>query len=466
MHLQFYGAAGEVTGSCHIVDIGGRRLLIDCGLIQGGATPDERNRAPFPFDAAGIDAVILSHAHIDHCGRLPLLHRRGFRGVVYATAACRDLARILLMDGAVMQQRDAERENRRRARDGRKGRAEPLYTEDDAEAALGLIRTVDYGRAFAVLPGVELTFRDAGHILGSASVWLRLCEGDLERRIVFSGDLGQYDSPILRDPEPGPVADLVVMESTYGDRLHRDRAATLAELGEILLHARKGGGNVLIPAFAVGRSQDLLYELGTHFAAWDLGAWRIFLDSPMAIDASQVYWRHPELYDEEARELRGRTGTLPPLPNLTLCRTAEESMAINRIPGGAIVIAGSGMCTGGRIVHHLKHNLPRPECDVVFTGFQAEGTLGRAIVDGRDEVRIHGSPVRVAASVHTLGGFSAHGDQADLRRWYVALPGRPPVWLVHGEKSASAAFRDALRHEGVQAEVAVPGVRLDLGAAA
>jgi metallo-beta-lactamase family protein len=463
MHLEFFGAAGEVTGSCHIVEVGGRQLLLDCGLIQGGAAPDERNRAPFPFDAAAVDAVILSHSHIDHCGRLPLLSKRGFRGPVYATAACRELARILLMDSATMATRDAERENRRRQRDGLKGRVEPLYTPEDAEATLRMFRTVPYGRAVEVLPGVALEFRDAGHILGSASVCLRLSEGEVERRVVFSGDLGQYDSPILRDPESGLDADLVLMESTYGSRLHRDRDATLVEFGEILQAARADAGNVLIPAFAVGRSQDVLYELGVHFEEWRLSDWRIFLDSPMAIEASEVYWRHAELFDEEARELSIRAERMPPLPNLTLCRTVEESMAINDLTSGAIVIAGSGMCTGGRIVHHLKHNLSRRECHVVFSGFQAAGTLGRAIVDGRERVRINGAPIPVAAQVHTLGGFSAHGDQADLMRWYAGLAGKPPVWLVHGEYEASEGLRDKLRGNGVRAEIAAPGVRIDLG---
>jgi len=463
MHLQFFGAAGEVTGSCHILEVGRRRFLLDCGLIQGGVAHGERNREPFPFDAAGIDAVILSHAHIDHCGRLPLLHKRGFRGPVHATAACRDLARILLLDCAALAEHDAEREQRRRSRNGDRSNVAPLYTTGDAEAALRSFRVVPYGRAVEVLPGVELSFRDAGHILGSASVCLRLTEGDLERRLVFSGDLGQYDSPILRDPEAGLAGDLVLMESTYGGRLHRDRESTLAELGEILSRARRDGGNVLVPAFAVGRSQDLLYELSTHYDQWRLDDWQIFLDSPMAIEASEVYWRHSELYDEEARELRLRVGAMPQLPSLRLCRSVEESMAINRNTSGAIVIAGSGMCTGGRIVHHLKHNLSRSECHVVFTGFQAAGTLGRAIVDGRDEVHIHGAPVRVEARVHTLGGFSAHGDQADLLRWYSGIAGQPPVWLVHGERESSGILREVLERKGVRAGIAEPGVRLDLG---
>jgi metallo-beta-lactamase family protein len=464
MQLQFFGAAGEVTGSCHILEVGRHRILLDCGLIQGGVTHGERNREPFPFEAAEIDAVILSHAHIDHSGRLPLLHKRGFRGPVFATAASRDLARILLLDCAAIAAHDAERAARRRGRNGGRGAVEPLFTEADAEAVLGLFRSVRYGQPFRVLPGVELTFRDAGHILGSACVCLRLVEDGVERRLVFSGDLGQYDSPILRDPEAGFAADLVVMESTYGGRQHRDREATLVELGEILLRARRDGGNVVIPAFAVGRSQEVLYQLGIHYDEWQVADWQVFLDSPMAIEASEVYWRHSELFDEEARAQRAREASMPALPNLRLCRTVDESMAINRVTNGAIVIAGSGMCTGGRIVHHLKHNLPRGECDLVFTGYQAAGTLGRALVDGRDEVRILGSVVPVKARVHTLGGFSAHGDQADLLRWYSGIAGEPPVWLVHGEPDASTALRDVFSQSGVQAGIAEPGLRIDLGA--
>lgn len=480
MHLQFYGAAGEVTGSCHILHVQGRTVLLDCGLIQGGAEPDLRNREPFPFEAAHIDAVILSHAHIDHCGRLPLLRKRGFRGPVYATAACRDLARILLADSAHMAERDAERANRRREEQGghaqrrdrahRSGRdhrqqtglVQPLFTVADAAEVIGQFEIVPYGRATDVLPGLRLAFRDAGHILGSASVWLDLQEGDVRRRVVFSGDVGQYDTPILQDPDSDGHADVVIMESTYGDRTHRDRAATLDEFGAILREARRGGGNVLIPAFAVGRSQEILYELAAHFDAWEVGRWQVFLDSPMAIEASQVYWSHPELYDAAASAARRRADRMPALPNLVLCRTAMESMAINPVRDGAIIIAGSGMCTGGRIVHHLKLNLPRPECNVIFSGFQAMGTLGRAIVDGRPLVRIHGEQFPVRASVHTLGGFSAHGDQVDLLRWHATLQGEPRTWLVHGETKGAEGLRDVLAQKGVAAHVARPLQSLDL----
>lgn len=465
MQLEFYGAAGEVTGSCHILRVRGATLLLDCGMIQGGEHPELRNRAAFPFDAAQVDAVVLSHAHIDHCGRLPVLHRRGFRGPIYATRPCRDLVRILLADSANLAARDAERENRQRAEAHVRERVEPLYAPEDAERTLRLFRVHSYDEAITVLPGVELRFRDAGHIMGSASVWLRLHDDGTARHIVFSGDIGQYDSPILRDPQTDPslTVELAIMESTYGDRRHREREDTLRELAGILRAAGRDGGNVLIPAFAVGRSQDVLYELGRHYDEWRLSEWQIFLDSPMAIEASEIYWRNHRYFDEEASTMRLQPGAFPPLPNLKLVRTTEESLAINRIAHGAIIIAGSGMCNGGRIVHHLKHNLARPECDVIFTGYQAEGTLGRAIVDGLAYVRIHGDPVRVAARIHTLGGFSAHGDREDLLRWHAALPGRPPVWLVHGETGAATALRDAFAARGIAAQVARSGQTLDLG---
>lgn len=466
MHLEFYGAAGEVTGSCHVLTVRGRTLLLDCGLIQGGADPDIRNRAAFPFDPAAIDAVVLSHAHIDHCGRLPLLRKRGFRGPIFSTPATRDLARILLADSAHMAEREAERFQRRQAEHRgapARGQREPLFTTDDATETLKQFKTVPYQQPHEVMPGVVVTFRDAGHILGSAGVWLELEEEGRRARVVFSGDIGQFDSPILRDPVGNGEADVVVMESTYGNRLHRERAETLREFGAILRAAKQDGGNVLIPAFAVGRSQEILYELATHFDDWGVGDWRVFLDSPLAIEASAIYARHPELYDEEAGAAHSAAERgVPALPNLQLCRSAQESMAINTMRGGAIVIAGSGMCTGGRIVHHLKHNVSRPECDVIFTGFQAGGTLGRALVDGRATVRIHGEPFAVRARVHTLGGFSAHGDRDDLLRWHATVGGAPRTYLVHGEAEGAQGMQDALRAQGKFAEIAQPAMRVDL----
>jgi metallo-beta-lactamase family protein len=460
MHLEFYGAAGEVTGSCHILEVGGRRLLLDCGMIQGGRHAEQRNREPFPFDPAGLDAIVLSHAHIDHSGRLPLAVKLGFGGPIVTNSACRDLCRILLADSASLAERDADLASKRRGG----GRVEPLYTVDEAMQAVDRMVTQAYDVEREILPGVAVTFRDAGHILGSASVELTLTAASATRRLVFSGDLGQYDSPILRDPADMGTADMVVMESTYGDRLHRDRAATVRELGDILRGAWDDGGNVLIPAFAVGRTQEVLYQLGQHFEEWGLARWRIYLDSPMAIEASEVYWQHSDLFDEESLRLKREFDRMPLLPNLIFSRSADDSRAINRLTRGAIVIAGSGMCTGGRILHHLRHNLARRECHVIFTGYQAEGTTGRAIVDGAQYVRIHDAEVRVAAHVHTLGGLSAHGDQKDLLRWYASFDNRPPVWLVHGESRSAAALAQKLEESGVAATVATPGMRVDLAA--
>jgi metallo-beta-lactamase family protein len=298
--------------------------------------------------------------------------------------------------------------------------------------------------------------------MGSSSLELTLHEDGLRRRLVFSGDLGQYDTPILKDPWRFEAADLVLMESTYGDRLHRGRDDTARELGAILAQAARDGGNVLVPAFAIGRSQELLYLLAKHYAPWQVDRWGIFLDSPMAVAASRVYWKHHDRHDEEASRLRVGFGGLPPLPNLTLSETAEQSRAINGIRAGAIIIAGSGMANGGRILHHLRHNLERPECHVVIVGFQAPGTLGRQLVDRVPEVFIHGRRIRVAAQVHTLGGLSAHGDQDDLLRWYDNFSPAPPVYLVHGEVTAAEALAVKIRERGAAATVTRPGLTVDL----
>ncbi|MCS6947412.1 MAG: MBL fold metallo-hydrolase [Steroidobacteraceae bacterium] len=464
MQLEFFGAAGEVTGSCHILRVGGRVLLLDCGLIQGGRDAPLRNRRPFPFDPSAVDAVLLSHAHIDHCGRLPLLVKRGFRGPIFTNSACAELLPILLYDAADLMLRDAERNRHRDFGGDDRELLEPLFEREHVDATLRRIRTVPYDKRIETLPGVQLRVRDAGHIMGSSSLELWLTEGELRRKLVFSGDLGQYGSPILEDPHAFDCADLVLMESTYGGREHRDRATTEAELGGVLEEAWRARGNVIIPAFAIGRSQDLLYLFGKYFDRWQMARWKIVLDSPMAIEASRIYWKYPEHYDQEARRLRRDFERLRPLPNLQLCRTAEESRAINALRSGAVVIAGSGMCNGGRVLHHLRHNLERPECHVVITGFQAPGTLGRQLVDRAATVRSHGTEIRVAASVHTLGGLSAHGGQKDLLRWYGSFRDRPPVYLVHGEPAAAGALQQRLQRSGANATVTWPGLTVDLAA--
>jgi len=458
MKLEFFGAAAEVTGSCHILHIDGKKVLLDCGLIQGSRRDENRNRDPFPFDATAIDAVVLSHAHLDHCGRLPLLVKRGFRGPVFAQEASCELVAILLADAAHLAERDAAYRSRKTGK-----KVKPLYTFAEGEKVIRQLRGRKYREVFRVIKGVKVRFRDAGHILGSCAVEIWAEDKSIERKIVFSGDLGQYDTPILKDPEPIDRADVVLMESTYGGRRHRDRDQTISELGEILTSARSRKGNILIPAFSIGRSQEILYQLGKHYKEWELQRFQIFLDSPMAIEASRVYWEYTHLYDEEATRLRLENGGMPLLPNLTLSRSADESMAINRIRSGAIVIAGSGMCNGGRIIHHLKHNLNREETQVLITGYQANGSLGRRLVNREKTVRIHGKTIQVRAAIHTVGGLSAHGDQDDLARWYENMKNRPPVYLVHGEGDSQEAFQKYLRkRNGADVKLPKPGDVLDL----
>jgi len=451
LKLEFFGAAGEVTGSCHILEVNGRKVLLDCGLIQGSHSDEARNRDPFPFDTAEIHAVVLSHAHLDHCGRLPLLVKRGFRGPVFAQEASCELAAILLADAARLEERDAEYLSRKTG-----NRIKPLFTFAEGEEAVRQMRGVRYREKVEVAPGLVVRFRDAGHILGSCAVELWASDNGRECKLVFSGDLGQFDTPILKDPECIDRADLVLMESTYGGRRHREREDTIREIGDIISSAAAGSGNILIPAFAIGRSQEILYQLGKHHEDWDLRRFEIFLDSPMAIEATKVYWEHPSLYDAEATCLRRENGGMPLLPNLHQSRSTRDSIAINRLRSGAIIIAGSGMCNGGRIVHHLKHNLPHAKNHVIIVGYQARGSLGRRLVEGQKQVRIHGENVEVRARIHTVGGLSAHGAQDDLARWYECMKNRPPVYLVHGEEDARQAFAGYLA-ERSGATVHTPG---------
>ncbi|MBX2867470.1 MAG: MBL fold metallo-hydrolase [Acidiferrobacterales bacterium] len=460
MELEFFGAAGEVTGSCHIVRVNGRQFLLDCGMIQGNRKQEQRNREPFPFNPEEIDAVVLSHAHIDHSGRLPLLVKRGFNGPIYTHNATKDLCGILLEDSASLAQRDAEYANRKRPD---KPPIEPLYSIQDARQVLRFLKGSKYNQKIEILPGVEIRFQDAGHIIGSTSVELWLREGEVRKKIVFSGDLGQYDTPILHDPAVIEEADLVLMESTYGGRTHRERSLTHDEIGEIVSEAHHGKGNILIPAFAIGRSQEVLYTLGTHYEEWKMSRWHVFLDSPMAIKASEVYWDYPHLYDDEATKFRRELHEMPRLKNLHLTSSTEESMVINKVTSGGIIIAGSGMCNGGRIRHHLRHNLSRPECHVVIVGYQSPGTLGRRLVDGEEEVRIKGQWIRVQAKIHTVGGLSAHGDEDDLVRWFRGFVNKPPVYLVHGETKSARALEQKLQNEaGTRATVADSGAVIDL----
>jgi metallo-beta-lactamase family protein len=436
-----------VTGSCHLLEVGGYRVLLDCGQIQGSRLDEEQNRVPLPVGR--LDAVVLSHAHIDHSGRLPLLCRQGFKGPIYTHRATGELCAIMLHDAAYLHEKDAEWQNKKRRRKGLKG-VEPLYTRDDARIALAQFVGLEYDAPHEILPGIEVTLRNAGHILGAAIVELALRENGTAFRLVFSGDLGYAAAPLMRPPATIERADLVLMESTYGNRNHRPFAATIDELRAIFRDAADDRGNILIPAFAVGRTQDLLYLLSQHHDDFGLDRWQIYLDSPMAIATTELYWRHGDL--QKARLFGAGEG--PPRINVIAAESSEDSQRINAIESGAIVIAGSGMCSGGRILHHLKHNLWRPECHVVMVGFQAEGTLGRRLVDGAQRVRLWQETINVAAKIHTVGGLSAHADQAGLLAWYGAFANRPPVCLVHGERGAQHALAAALRVSfGVEARI-------------
>lgn len=449
MKVTFLGAAQEVTGSCTMVETEKVRFLVDCGMFQGGREAAGRNRASFVFDPRSIGFVLLTHAHIDHSGLLPKLWRDGFRGPIYTTPATAELLEIMLRDSASIQEADAERA--KRARNRGDVAAEPIYTMADAEAALGQLRDVNYDTLFSPHGSISVRLRDAGHILGSAilEIWVR--EGSHERKLVFSGDLGQPGRPILRDPYPIEDADMLFVESTYGDRLHKNLADTLDEFVTVVnetLEVRKG--NVVIPAFAVGRTQELIYYFHHLTRQGRFRHLNIFIDSPMATAVTRVTRSNLALFDDEAKKLAAWHAAGKGLPNLTFVGSVDESRALNTIRSGAVIIAGSGMCTAGRIKHHLVHNLAYRENAVLITGFQAQGTLGRRLVDGAERVRIFGQDVPVRASIHTLGGFSAHADQAALLDWLGAFKRGPSrTFVTHGEPRASAALaREITRRLG------------------
>jgi len=447
MKISFHGADQDVTGSCHLVSCGDKQVLIDCGLYQGGHELAEENREPFGFDPATVDYMLLTHAHLDHCGRIPLLSKQGFKGEIITTAASRELAKLVMLDSAHLQEEEAEWHTRKHVRHGhRKEEVSPLYTVLDTLNSLDHFgRTAEYGKVMKLNGGIQATFLDAGHILGSASILLELEEDGQQRRLLFSGDLGYNGRAILRDPVAPPHADVVVMETTYGDRLHKQLQPSITELYEAVTDTFRRGGNVIIPSFALERTQEILYYLREGVEAGDLPAsMQVFLDSPMAISATEIFSRHSECYDAEACALF-RSGQDPfDLPGLHFTRQTADSIALNRIRGGAVIIAGSGMCTGGRVRHHLKYNLWREDCSVVFVGFAARGTLARRIVDGAKEVRIFGEEIRVRARIYTIGGFSAHADRDELLAWHRQIGNPARTFLVHGEEEAMQSFAEQL----------------------
>ena len=449
MKLSFHGADQTVTGSCHLLEAAGKRVLVDCGFYQGSRKLEAENADDFGFDPASIDLLLLTHAHLDHCGRLPLLAKRGFRGEIVSTAATKELTRLVLLDATHLQEEDHRRDARASERSGRNhAPPEPLYSLNDTLNAFDRFgRNVAYHQPVDLAPGLTATFYDSGHILGSASVTVTATEGATRRTVLFSGDIGNPGRPLLRDPEPPPGADVVVMESTYGDRTHKTLQSSLAEFYDALNAAFRAGGNVIIPTFALERAQELLYWMRDGVERNQLGpAMHVFLDSPMAISATEIFGRYPEDLAPAAAQLIARGVDPFKLPGLKFVREASESMALNCISGGAVILAGSGMATGGRVRHHLRHNLGRPSSSVIFVGFAGEGTLARQIIDGARTVNLFGDEIRVRAKIHTINGFSAHADQAELLAWH-AKTGVKRTFLTHGEPTAMQALAAKLPGE-------------------
>ncbi len=444
MKIQFLGSVRTVTGACFYIQASGLKILIDCGMNQG-ADANKLNRQPFEFNPAEIDFLFLTHAHIDHIGLVPRLIKEGFKGKIIATPATADLSEIMLYDSAHIHEADAKWQTKRALRQG-KETISPLYTIDDVKAAIPFFNRVPYKKIEHAGKGIKYRFLDAGHILGSASLEIWFQDSPKEKKLVFSGDIGRKGNPIINDPSLIAEAGYVVMESTYGNRLHKAMDKTIDELVEAIKVTFKRGGNVIIPSFAVGRTQDLLYILNRLVREERLYNINIYIDSPLAEEATKAYLAHPECFDEEARRLLNEKMAKDAI-SIRFVDSVNESIALNTIKSHAIIIAGSGMCEGGRVKHHLKHNLWRQECSIIFVGFQAKGTLGRRIVDGEKVVRIFGEDIAVAAKIYTIGGFSAHADQKELLQWLSAFKNSPQVFVVHGEEEISLQFAEIIREQ-------------------
>ena len=445
MRIRFLGAAGDVTGSAYHVMTNQASVLVDCGFFQGKREESQKNRRTKQIEGGHVDAVVVTHGHLDHIGRLPLLTRNGYKGPIYGTRPTLDIARLILKDSLHLQKQDLKRQNQKRARNKQPPLA-PLFEEPDVRKLKNLATPVRYKQKFNVAPGIEARLVDAGHVIGSASVELTVTENGHKKVIVFSGDLGPRGAPVLKDPEPFKEADVVIMESTYGDRNHRSMHDTAIEGREIISKAIVDKAKVLVPVFAVGRTQLLLYLLAGAFKNKTLPRFPIYLDSPMAIEATRVYGRNSELFDEEALGMVESGELRKNLNSATPCTSPGESRALNSVKGPCVIMAGSGMCTGCRIMHHLRNNLPIPETAVLIVGFQSPGTLGRKLVDGAESVMIFGEEVPVRASIHTMGGFSAHADQTGLLDWFSRIaPSKPRTIITHGEDRARTALSDLIR---------------------
>lgn len=458
MKISIHGAGNEVTGSAFLVDNGKAKVLVDCGQFQGGKREEQKNVIPKGLSPRELSAVVISHGHLDHVGRLPLLVQKGFRGPAYATPATIDVARLILKDAAKIQEQEATRLNRKRMRAGQEP-ISPLFTDEDVDATMKLFQPLDYDGPRPIAPGVQVRMMESGHILGSSILNMDIEDGAREKKVIFSGDLGPLHMPILKDPARIDRADWVFMESTYGDRDHRPLDATVEEFYALLREAVQHKGKILVPTFALGRTQQIIYYLAQAFDRKIVEPFPIYVDSPLAIAATEVYARHPELYDAEMREFVLGHKMEDALKTLKFTQTADESKALNDVPGPCLIMAGSGMCTAGRILHHLKHNLWRPETTVIFVGYQAPGSLGRVIIDGKDQVSIFGEKIAVRSRIRTLGGFSAHAGQTDLVNWYASMAGsRPRTTLIHGEERGRKPLARLIEQKfGIQCDLPSTG---------
>jgi metallo-beta-lactamase family protein len=447
MKIQFLGGAKTVTGSSFLIYDADFSVMVDCGMFQGTNEIRERNYRSRDYAPRKIDAVLLTHAHIDHSGLIPRLVKNGFYGNIYATKATADLCGVMLPDSAHIQEMDAAFVNKKNQRLGREP-VRPLYSLEDATESVKNFVPVSYGEIVQIHPRVEARFRDAGHILGSSFIEMWIDEGYGKTTIVFSGDIGPRDQAIIRDPETAEEADILLVESTYGDRTHKNKEDTYKEFREIILDSYNKKGNIIIPAFAVERTQEIIYTLARLFSNKEIPSMPVYIDSPLAISATDIFRSNKECFDRETMKMI-MSGPGPfDFPNLHYTRTTEESKALNTEARGAIIISASGMCTAGRIKHHLRYNLYRPESSIIFVGYQAEGTLGRRLIDGAAQVRVYGEDVAVRAKVHTLGGFSGHADRDGLLAWVKAIrSGKPRTFVVHGEEKSALAFADLLREK-------------------
>lgn len=436
MKIHFHGATGDVTGSAYHVVTKHASILVDCGMFQGGKKEKAKNRSAAKLEGGKLDAVVLTHGHLDHVGRLPILTRKGYEGPIFATQPTIDIATLVLRDSLQLQKADLKRENQERARK-KQPLLEPLFEENDVRRLKPLVNTLKYNQRVEVAPGIEARFVDAGHVIGSSSIELTVTENGSRKVVVFSGDLGPRGAPLLNDAVPFEKADAVIMESTYGDRNHRSLHETAVEGRKIIARAIENKAKILVPVFAVGRTQLLLYLLAGAFRRGTLPKFPIFLDSPMAIEATKVYGKSAELFDEEAKEMVTSGELRKNLDIAKPCPKPGDSRALNDVQGPCMIMAGAGMCTGGRIVHHLRHNLPIKSTEVLMVGFQSANSMGRRLVDGEREVRIFGETIPVRATISTMGGFSAHADQKGLLEWFgVVAPSKPRLIITHGEDRA------------------------------